>query len=37
VADRPYTRRIVESAAADGYRIRDLVLQCVATELFVHK
>jgi hypothetical protein len=37
VADRPQIRRIVETAAADGYRVRDLVLGCVASELFTHK
>jgi hypothetical protein len=37
VADRPQIRQIVEGTAADGYRVRDLVLACVTSELFTGK
>ena len=37
VADRPHVRKIVESAAKDGYRLRDIVLLCVESELFRRK
>ncbi|HEX4146383.1 MAG TPA: DUF1592 domain-containing protein [Pirellulales bacterium] len=37
VADRPSIRRIVETAAVDGYRIRDLLLLSVTSELFARK
>ena len=37
VADRPHVRRIVETAAADGYRLRDIVLLCIESNLFVQK
>jgi hypothetical protein len=37
VADRPQIRHIVEHAAADGYRVRDLVLGCIESELFARK
>ena len=36
-ADRPAIRRIVERAAADGYRLRDLVLLCCESELITRK
>jgi len=36
-ADRPAIRRIVDQAAADGYRLRDLVLLCCASELITRK
>jgi hypothetical protein len=36
-ADRPAVRRIVEQAAADGYRLRDLVLLCCESELITRK
>jgi hypothetical protein len=36
-ADRPAIRRIVEQAAADGYRLRDLVLLCCESELITWK
>jgi hypothetical protein len=36
-ADRPAIRRIVEQAAADGYRLRDLVLLCCESELITRK
>jgi hypothetical protein len=34
LADRPQVREIVEAAAKDGYRLRDLVLLCIASEAF---
>jgi hypothetical protein len=37
VTDRPELRRMVETAAKDDYRLRDLVLNCVASELFRRK
>jgi len=37
VADRPAIRGIVETAAADGYRLRDLVLLCCESDLFIHR
>ena len=30
-------RRIVETSAADGYRLRDLVLLCVESDIFRQK
>ena len=36
-ADLPAVRRIVEQAAADGYRLRDLVLLCCESELITRK
>lgn len=36
-ADRPAIRRIVEQAAANGYRLRDLVLLCCESELITRK
>ena len=36
-ADRPAIRRIVEQAAADGYRLRDLVLLCCESDLITRK
>jgi hypothetical protein len=35
--DRPQVRRIVEAAAKDGYRLRDLVLSCIVSEAFRSK
>jgi hypothetical protein len=37
VTDRPYIRQIVETAATDGYRLRDLVLLCAESEIFRRK
>jgi hypothetical protein len=37
VADRPAIRSIVEKAAADGYRLRDLVLLCCESDLVTRK
>jgi hypothetical protein len=37
VADRPAIREIVDRAAADGYRLRDLVLLCCESELLARK
>jgi hypothetical protein len=37
VADRPHIRKIVETAAKDGYRLRDLVLLCAESDLFRRK
>jgi hypothetical protein len=37
VTDRPHIRRILESAAKDGYRLRDMVLLCVESEIFRQK
>lgn len=37
VTDRPHIRRILETAARDGYRLRDLVLLCVESEIFRSK
>ena len=36
-ADRPAIRRIVEQAANNGYRLRDLVLLCCESELITRK
>jgi hypothetical protein len=36
-ADRPAIRRIIEQAAAKGYRLRDLVLLCCESELLIQK
>ena len=36
-ADRPAIRHIVERAAADGYRLRDLLLLCCESELITRK
>jgi hypothetical protein len=36
-ADRPAVRRIVEQAATNGYRLRDLVLLCCESELITRK
>ena len=36
-ADRPAIRRIVEQAAAGGYRLRDLVLLCCESDLITRK
>ncbi|MDA1138803.1 MAG: DUF1592 domain-containing protein [Planctomycetota bacterium] len=37
VIDRPYVRKIVDTAAKDGYRLRDLVLLSVESEIFKRK
>ncbi len=37
ITDRPHIRRILETAAKDGYRLRDLVLLCVESAVFVRK
>ena len=37
VADRPAIRSIVEKAAADGYRLRGLVLLCCESDLVTRK
>jgi hypothetical protein len=37
VADRPAIRGIVTRAAADGYRLGDIVLLCCESDLIVHK
>ena len=37
VADRPAIRTIIETAAKDGYRLRDIVLLCIESELFRRK
>ena len=34
VADRPHIRKIVETAAKNGYRLRDLVMLCAESEIF---
>ena len=36
-ADRPAIRAIVDRAASDGYRLRDLVLLCCESDLLVEK
>ena len=36
-ADRPAIRHIVEQAAGNGYRLRDLVLLCCESELITRK
>ena len=35
--DRPAVRGIVEEAAAGGYRLRDIVIACCASDLIVKK
>jgi hypothetical protein len=37
ITDRPEIRKIVETAAKDGYRLRDLVLLCAESDLFRKK
>jgi len=37
VTDRPQIRQILETAAMDGYRLRDLLLLCVESEIFRRK
>lgn len=37
VVDRPQIRQIVETAAEEGYGLRDLILNCVESELFGRK
>ena len=37
IVDRPHVRRIVETAATGGYRLRDIVLLCAESELFQQK
>ncbi|HTU25960.1 MAG TPA: DUF1592 domain-containing protein, partial [Pirellulales bacterium] len=37
VGDRPELRRLVDNTAAEGFRVRDLVLGCVASEIFAQK
>lgn len=37
VTDRPYIRQIIETAAKDDYRLRDLVVLCVTSEIFRRK
>ena len=37
VTDRPHIRKIVEASAADGYRLRDLILLCAESEIFRRK
>ena len=37
VTDRPAIREIVETAAANGYRLRDLILLCAGSEIFCRK
>jgi hypothetical protein len=37
VTDRPQIRQILETAAKDGYRLRDLLLLCVESEIFRRK
>ena len=36
-ADRPAIRRIVDRAAANGFRLRDLVLLCCESDLITRK
>lgn len=36
-ADRPAIREIIEKAAANGYRLRDIVLLCCESDLFTQK
>ena len=37
VTDRPHIRKIVETAARDGYRLRDRVLLCAESDLLRRK
>jgi hypothetical protein len=37
VSDRPGIHQILETSAAQGYRLRDLVLLCTESELFRRK
>ncbi|WP_245958150.1 DUF1592 domain-containing protein [Roseimicrobium gellanilyticum] len=37
ITDRPHIRKIVETAAKDGYRLRDLVILCATSEIFALK
>jgi hypothetical protein len=37
ITDRPHIRKIVEAAAANNYRLRDLILLCSESELFQRK
>ena len=37
IADRPAIRKIVETAAPAGYRLRDLILLCCESDLICHK
>jgi len=37
ITDRPHIRHILETAAKDGYRLRDLLLLCVESDLFRRK
>jgi hypothetical protein len=37
VTDRPYLRNIIETAAAQGYGLRDLILLCCESELIIRK
>ncbi|MEZ0275877.1 MAG: DUF1592 domain-containing protein [Roseimicrobium sp.] len=37
LTDRPHIRKIVETAAKDNYRLRDLVLLCVESDIFSRK
>jgi hypothetical protein len=36
-ADRPAIRAILDRAAADGFRLRDLVLLCCESDLLIRK
>ncbi len=37
ITDRPHIRKIVETSAANNYRLRDLILLCCESELITHK
>ena len=37
ITDRPHVRLILEAASKDGYRLRDIVLLCAASELMRKK
>ena len=37
VTDRPHIRKIVATSAADGYRLRDLILLCAESEILRRK
>ena len=37
VTDRPAIRRILETAAPNGYRLRDLILLCAESDIFRRK
>jgi hypothetical protein len=37
ITDRPHVRHILEAASKDGYRLRDIVLLCAASELMRKK